>query len=129
MKMRVFPLNPDIIIHYEAHNDLSADHFMKGLYKVRSRLQMTSALYLLIRNRFLWTDHLVTPHQFFVSEDNPSIVRYREGLRDIAKEAKRQHVALVLSSFATIANKHFQISSKDYTKDMHYHAQFYPLTF
>lgn len=129
MKMRVFPLNPDIIIHYEAHNDLSPAYFMKGIYKMVSRLQMTSALYHFVRDRFLWSSGIYFPHQFYVSRDNPSIVRYQKALREMAKEVKRQNMTLILSSFSTVASEDYRFEGKDYSKATHYHEQFYPLTF
>lgn len=135
-RLRVLPLQPDVVIYYEAHNDMQRRQFTQGWRQLRqytswSRwLEDHSALFLSAAKWFGWNVRRpLRSHVFLCSGEIPCVVRYGETLRQLVREGRRHEVKIILSSFATIVREGLHISPSEYPKiaqDLYDHM--YPFT-
>jgi lysophospholipase L1-like esterase len=151
LQQRVLPLQPDIILYYQAHNDIWASTFVEeelpctigntigdeqhcwllnapGWYRW---LYQHSAIFALLANQSDWTRQKPPPmkHTFVDSPENGSAERYGEHLREIVSAAKAQGVEIVLASYITLAHEGLDVSYAENPgifNDLF--KKFYPLT-
>jgi lysophospholipase L1-like esterase len=127
LRQRVFPLQPDIVLFCEATNNIQFTEFIKGVPKycpgycwVNPPLvrffYSRSALFNVLAERLNWVNHQPAPmpHMFDDTLPKPSVTRYREGLKQITKEALSHGTKIVLSSFITVARADLKVSREDY---------------
>jgi lysophospholipase L1-like esterase len=125
LKQRVFPLNPDIILFYEASNNIAFHEFVRlprscqigecwpATYGETYRwFYDHSAMFVMLTNRLGMNDRIPPQkaHWFDVSRPKKSEIAYREGLAEIVRETKKRNIAIVLSSFVTLANPNLRVS-------------------
>ena len=144
LRQRVLPLEPDIILFYEAANNINWPEFIKGLPAPcfgdcwlrqypdwYGSLYRRSALFDLITESFGLNDRKPPPmpHLLDDSFSEASITHYREVLSEIVREATDRGSTIVLSSFVTIAREELTVSVND--KPLIYrevYRRLYPLT-
>ena len=127
MRQRVLPLEPDVILLYEARNNIQFSQFIRDAPRYcpgdcwidsswRRFLYSRSALFNLMAERFGWINHhpAPMPHTFDDTLPKPSVERYRKGLEEIVREAQNQRIKIVLSSFITLAHEGLRISDKEH---------------
>jgi lysophospholipase L1-like esterase len=127
LRQRVVPLKPDIVLFYEATNNIYFADFIKGVPATcpgdcwiespwKRFLYSRSAYFDLMAQRFNWLEPRSRPlaHTFDDTMPKRSATHYREGLRQIVQEAKQQNLKIVLSSFLTLAHEGLTISQAQY---------------
>ena len=121
----VLPLRPDIVIWYEAANDLNFTEFspsleeepcwhdgtcwMAGKTGGYKDLYQNSALFRMLADRF--DGGAVPPlmaHSFDDTTPKPGAGQYADTLRRMAAAAKAANTTLVFASFVTVANNDLQ---------------------
>jgi lysophospholipase L1-like esterase len=142
LRQRVLPLQPDIILFYEAKNNIQFSEFLRdapmycpGHCWIDSRwkrfLYYNSGLFNLMADRFGWINIHPAPmqHTFDDTLPKPSVERYRKGLEEIVREAQSHRIRIVLSSFITFAYDGLQVSYEDYPElAAQFERQHYPYT-
>jgi lysophospholipase L1-like esterase len=116
-RMKIAPLKPDLIVFYEANNDIRTIEYYDAAPKnltarLTSGLLRRSVLLSMARQRL----HLPPPpvvRIFRAEGDKPSALQYRERLRILAEETRRQGTQLVLVSFVTLAHEGLEVSRED----------------
>ncbi len=144
LKQKVLPLKPDILIFYEANNNIDLQDYLSGLtcpldscwletYPGWYRwLHQHSALFTVFARK-LNLDNRLPPPMPHIFNDSPtrlpSEARYEKGLRGIVAAAQAQGITVVLSSFVSIAHDGLQLSYQDAPDifDMLY-KHLYPVT-
>lgn len=127
LKQRVLPLKPDLVIFYEAHNNLRFGDFVKpgfhgGPFRqflepyVWSRwLYQHSALYAFACQKAGWNLRVPPPRlkESDPFSPKPSAEEYKNGLRQIVRECLNQKIKIVLSSFVTLSYDGLAFTHKD----------------
>jgi lysophospholipase L1-like esterase len=146
LEQEILPLRPDIIIWYEAANDLNFTEFSPSLqaepcwhdgtcwlsgkpwgYK---ELYLNSALFRVPADRF-WNNAVPPPmpHSFDESGVRSGAPQYADTLRRMAGAARAANTTLVFASFVTVAHEGLQV---DYGENPSLFDQvyrtYYPLT-
>ncbi len=147
LRQRVFPLRPDIVIFYEAANNLNVLEYANPLplewdwnqpiqwlygYPAWYRaLYRNSAVFLSLSDGLGWNSRRPEPmpHGFNEYPPKNSAIHYREVLRQIVRESLDHGSIVVLSSFITLAHEGLEISRKDnpFVFDSLY-KKYYPFT-
>lgn len=113
---RVLPLEPDIVVFYEGHNNIVWSEFLAGapckyeLCWLNSRplpyrlLMRGSALFVLLADRLGWNDAqpAIAPHRLDTSHPKPSVVKYRNGVRRLVEETKKAGSTMVVANFVSL---------------------------
>ncbi|MFN2598434.1 MAG: SGNH/GDSL hydrolase family protein [Pyrinomonadaceae bacterium] len=128
LRQRVLPLEPDIILFYEAANNINWPEFIEGLSAPcfgdcwlrqypdwYGSLYRRSALFDLITESFGLNDRMPPPmpHDLDNSFIEASAKHYREVLSEITREASSRGSAIVLTSFVTLAHEGLTVSVTD----------------
>jgi lysophospholipase L1-like esterase len=128
LKLRVVPLNPDVVIFYEVSNNLVRPEFsrinascplascaQKVYQGVTALLYHNILVYRTFAQRFgrgfpprrpLW-------HEFDDTSPKPSAARYGEALRRLVRAAKDQGVSIMLSTVVTLAHDGLRVRRED----------------
>jgi len=146
LEQYILPLDPDLIIFYEASNDLNFTEFSGDLETVPCwregtcwlsgkpwgyrDLYLNSALFRMLDDRLGGT--AAPPpmvHSFDDTGTKPGAVQYADTLRRIAVAAKSANTTLVFASFVTVAHEGLQVDPGEYPYlfDQVYRT-YYPLT-
>jgi lysophospholipase L1-like esterase len=133
LKQRVLPLQPDVVIFYEASNNLVVGEFVADTdpagwrQKMEHWLYESSALFELIADRLGWMTYM--PHDFDLGRPKPNVARYRQTLREIVQETIEHGSLMVLSSFVTVAHAGLRVSYKENPLLFHsLYREYEPLT-
>ncbi|MGH2374278.1 MAG: SGNH/GDSL hydrolase family protein [bacterium] len=143
LRLRVLPLDPDVVIFYEAANDIRFNEFsridrscrprtclQKGYQGAVAGLHRRSMLVRRVAHagrvdlpqRPLW-------HRFDETMPKPAAVHYRSMLRQIARETLDHGSRVVLSSFVTVAREGLVVRRDDNPLLFdHLHNKRYPFT-
>lgn len=128
LRRRVLPLDPDIVIFYEAANNIGWGEFfddplpcalgscwLRGYPRWYAWFYEHSAVFVLYSRRAGWAGRVPVPmdHTFNVSPPKPSALHYREELRKIAQETTRSGARFVLVSFVTLAHRDLTVSYQE----------------
>jgi hypothetical protein len=143
-RQKVLPIKPDIVIFYEAANNIDWSEFLtdtpqncwedcwlQQYPKWYGFIWKRSALFELISER-LGSNQRVPPpltHTFDESLPKRSLTHYNQVLSQLVREATDHDVKVILSSFVTLANKGLTISAEDNPylfREMY--RRMYPLT-
>jgi lysophospholipase L1-like esterase len=127
LRQRVLPLQPDIVLFYEATNNINFNEFIKDVPKAcpgdcwidsgwKRFLYSRSAYFNLMADRFNWINRQPAPmpHTLDITLPKRSVTHYREGLRQIVQEALSHKTRIMLSSFITLAHEGARFSYEDY---------------
>ncbi len=150
LKQRVLPLQPDIIIFYEANNSINGPEFTPGLpCRVAIPVGLSgdcwldatsswyrwlyghSATFALTSEEFGWGRRPPPPrpHPFDETLPKPSAVAFKETLRQMVQETKQHGSFMVLSSFITLAHQSLAVSYEQKPVLFHHlYKDLYPLT-
>ncbi len=144
LRQRVLPVKPDLVIFYEASNNIIWNEFSRGdlschaascaskIYSgIDALLRRHSALYVLVAKRFGWAGHLVRPmwHEFDDTSPKPAAVRYKDVLRQIVRETLDSGSRIVLSTFVTLAHEGLTVRYEDNPLVFDYlHKTLYPFS-
>lgn len=147
LRQRVLPLQPDMIIFYEASNNISFTEFTNKLpcaigfpegtcwltnhpewYR---QLRARSAMFASLSDRLGRSSRppVPMPHEFDTTSPKPSAIHYEEVLRQIVRESLGQGSQVVLSSFITVAREGLKVSPQENPQlfdDVY--RKYYPLT-
>ena len=128
LRHRILPLKPDVVIFYEAGNNIEFGEFTPGLPcrlgfpegncwlyaspNLYQWLYHRSGIFVLLSEKFSLRVHNSLPmsHKFVDSPMKPSALHYKEVLRQMVRETLAQKVAIVLSSFITLAHEGLEVS-------------------
>ncbi|MEP6913303.1 MAG: SGNH/GDSL hydrolase family protein [bacterium] len=127
LRQRVLPLQPDIVLFYEATNNINFNEFIKDVPKAcpgdcwidsgwKRFLYSRSAYFDLMADRFNWINRQPAPmpHTLDIALPKRSVTHYREGLRQIVQEALSHKTKIVLTSFITLAHEGAMYSYEEY---------------
>ncbi|MFC1705130.1 SGNH/GDSL hydrolase family protein [Nanoarchaeota archaeon] len=146
LKLKVLPLQPDVVIYYQAANDMQVNDFLSGIDckvgwpKGECWLHNSSAAYRWIIDHsaaFVYFSELFgdksipeqMPHTFDISPPKPSAEHYEESLRMIVNETLNNGSKIILSSFITIAHEGFEIQYKENPSIFNdLYKKWYPIT-
>jgi lysophospholipase L1-like esterase len=142
LKLRVLPLEPDVVIVYEAANNVDFSEFMPSLgckmwvgtnHCVESAypgwlrpLRRRSSLFRIFEERFGLAP---MPHPFDDKGPKPGLQRYGDALRRVVMDARRAGTRVILSSFIVAPHEGLEASIERDTplwRDIHRH--YYPLS-
>ena len=146
LEQEILPLRPDLIIWYEAANDLNFTEFSPSLQAEPcwhdgtcwlfrkpwgfEGLYQNSALFRMVADRFGGNAvPPAMPHSFDDTGTRPGALRYADTLRAMAAATKAVNTTLVFTSFVTVANDDLQVDYQEnpYLFDQVYRT-YYPLT-
>lgn len=146
LRQRVLPLRPDVLIFYEAHNDLAplqftgelpcnigdaADCWLLSYPALYRWLHRRSAMFVLISRGLGWSGRRPPPmaHSFEERPSSGASRAYKENLRQIVKETLQQGTHVVLSSYVSLATPGLEVthSEKPRLFEELYH-KWYPFT-
>lgn len=128
LRERVLPLQPDIIIFYEAANVHYEPLFKPvGLPCAGKSCWLLnypqwyqwaygrSALFVLLSNQLGWNNLKPPPmpHTFDDPSTDPSLNHHIDGLRQIVQETKEKGITIVVSSFVNLTYDGFDVSYQD----------------
>jgi lysophospholipase L1-like esterase len=146
LEQYILPLNPDLIIFYEAANDLNFTEFSGDLQGSAcwregtcwlsgkpwgfKELYLNSALFVMLSDRF--GDNAVPPpmtHSFSDTGTKPGAVQYADTLHRIAVAAKSANTTLVFTSFVTVAHEDLRVYARENPSLFNQvYRTYYPLT-
>lgn len=118
VRQRVFPLRPDIVIFYEAANNINRFEFLathrrhtpSSLSYGVAVMRAHSALFEFLSDSLGWTQYV--PHDFDESSPKASALHYKDMLRQIVRETLQHGSLIVLSSFITVAHERLRVSPR-----------------
>jgi len=141
---KVLPLKPDIVIFYEAANNIDWSEFLTATpqscwedcwLQQRSRLYSyvwkRSALFRLISEGLGRNQYRLRPLTHVLDESLPkrSITHYRTVLDELVREATDNDVVMILSSFQTLAKGDLTVTPEENPYLFHeVYLRMYPLT-
>lgn len=127
LRQRILPLKPDVVLFYEATNNIYFAEFIKDVPATcpgdcwiesswKRFLYSRSAYFDLMAERFHWIEPRSgsMPHTFDDALPKRSVTHYREGLKQIVVEAKQNRTTIVLSSFLTLAHEGLTLSHEQH---------------
>ncbi|MGQ0550186.1 MAG: SGNH/GDSL hydrolase family protein [Armatimonadota bacterium] len=128
LRLRVLPLDPDLVIFYEAVNDIRFHEFsridrsceprtclQKGYQGAVAALHQRSMVVRRVAAHTGRPDLPARPlwHRFDETTPKPGAVHYRKMLRQIVRETLARRSRVVLSSFVTVAHEGLVVDRED----------------
>lgn len=124
LRQRIFPLKPDVIVFYEAANNIGFHEFAKVASCQPGDCWLKSyggsyqwfyqhiAAFGMITNRLDMNQRVPKEmrHRFDASLPKKSVSFYRNGLSEIVKETLKRKITIVLTSFVTLAHRNLVVT-------------------